>query len=42
MAVTRPGFGPTLPGALRERFGIPPVVTVMVVGVVARSWPWRP
>ena len=24
MAVTRPGLGPTLPGALRERFGIPP------------------
>ena len=35
MAVTRPGLGPTLPGALRERFGIPPAVTVAVVAVVA-------
>ena len=35
MAVTRPGLGPTLPDALRERFGIPPVVTLAVAGVVA-------
>ena len=35
MAVTRPGLGPTLPGALRERFGIPPVVTLAVTGAVA-------
>ena len=30
MAVTRPELGPTLPGALRERFGIPP----------ASRWRW--
>lgn len=35
MAATRPGLGPTLPGALRERFGIPPAVTVAVVAVAA-------
>ena len=37
MAVTRPELGPTLPGALRERFGIPPVVTLAVAGVVAAA-----
>jgi hypothetical protein len=37
MAVTRPGLGPTLPGALRERFGIPPVVTLVVAGVIAAA-----
>jgi hypothetical protein len=35
MAVTRPGLGPTLPAALRERFGVPPVVTLAVTGAVA-------
>ena len=35
MAVTRPGLGPTLPGALLERFGIPPWVTLAAAGVVA-------
>ena len=35
MAVTRPEFGPTLPGALRERFGIPPPATLAVAAVVA-------
>jgi len=35
MAVTRPELGPTLPGALRDRFGIPPVVTLAVAAVVA-------
>ena len=35
MAVTRPELGPTLPGALRERFGIPPVVTLAVAGAIA-------
>jgi len=37
MAVTRPGLGPTLPGALQRRFGIPPVVTLAVAGVVAAA-----
>ena len=37
MAVTRPEFGPTLPGALRRRFGIPPVVTLAVAGVAAAA-----
>jgi hypothetical protein len=35
MAVTRPELGPTLPGALRERFGIPPLATLVVAGVIA-------
>jgi hypothetical protein len=35
MAVTRPELGPTLPGALRERFGIPPLVTLVVAGAIA-------
>jgi len=35
MAVTRAEFGPTLPGALRERFGIPPAATLAVAAVVA-------
>ena len=35
MAVTRPEFGPTLPDALRRRFGIPPVATLIVAAVVA-------
>lgn len=35
MAVTRPELGPTLPGALRDRFGIPPVLTLVVAAVVA-------
>ena len=34
MAVTRPGLGPTLPEAVRRRFGVPPAVT-LAVGVVA-------
>jgi hypothetical protein len=33
--VARPEFGPTLPGFLRRRFGVPPLVTLAVVGVVA-------
>ena len=37
MAVTRPEFGPTLPGTLRARFGIPPVVTLAVAAVVAAA-----
>ena len=37
MAVTRPGLGPTLPGALRERFGVPPVVTLVVAGVLVAA-----
>jgi hypothetical protein len=37
MAVTRPGLGPTLPALLRERFGIPPVATLVVAGVVAAA-----
>ena len=37
MAVTRAGLGPTLPGALRSRFGIPPVVTLAVAGVLAAA-----
>ena len=37
MAVTRPEFGPTLPGRLRERFGVPPVVTLAVAAVVAAA-----
>ena len=37
MAVTRPGLGPTLPGALHRRFGIPPVVTLAVAGLVAAA-----
>jgi hypothetical protein len=35
MAVIRPELGPTLPGALRDRFGIPPVLTLVVAAVVA-------
>ncbi len=35
MAVTRPELGPTLPAVLRERFGIPPVVTLVVAAVLA-------
>ena len=35
MAVTRPELGPTLPGALRERFGIPPLATLVVAGVIS-------
>ena len=35
MAVTRAEFGPTLPGALRDRFGIPPAATLAVAAVVA-------
>jgi hypothetical protein len=31
----RPGFGPSLPAWLKRRFGIPPVVTLGVVGVCA-------
>ena len=34
MAVTRPELGPTLPGALRERFRIPPAVTLAVAGAI--------
>ena len=34
-AGVRPGFGPSLPALLRRRFGIPPVVTLAVVAVVA-------
>jgi hypothetical protein len=34
-AGARPGFGPSLPALLRRRFGIPPVVTLAVVAVVA-------
>jgi hypothetical protein len=37
MAVTRPELGPTLPAALRERFGIPPLLTLTVAGVVAAA-----
>ena len=37
MAVTRPEFGPTLPDTLRERFGVPPVVTLAVAAVVAAA-----
>jgi hypothetical protein len=36
-AVTRPGLGPTLPGWLRERFGVPPRVTLAVAGVVTAA-----
>jgi len=35
MAGTRAEFGPTLPGALRDRFGIPPAATLAVAAVVA-------
>jgi hypothetical protein len=35
MAVTRPELGPTLPAALRERFGIPPLVTLLVAAIIA-------
>jgi len=31
----RPGFGPSLPAWLRQRFGIPPVVTLTVAGACA-------
>lgn len=34
-AGARPGFGPSLPAWLRQRFGVPPVVTLAVVGVLA-------
>jgi hypothetical protein len=37
MAVTRPGLGPTLPGWLRERHGVPPPVTLAVAGVIAAA-----
>jgi hypothetical protein len=37
MAVTRPGLGPTLPGWLRERYGVPPWVTLAVAGVIAAA-----
>lgn len=37
MAVTRPGLGPTLPGWLRERYGIPPALTLAVAGVIAAA-----
>ena len=33
--VVRPEFGPTLPALLRRRFGIPPAVTLGVVGALA-------
>jgi len=35
MAGTRAEFGPTLPGALRDRFGIPPAATLAVAAAVA-------
>ena len=37
MAVTRAGMGPTLPAVLRERFGVPPAVTLAVAGVLAAA-----
>jgi len=37
MAVTRPGLGPTLPAALRDRFGIPPLVTLVVACVATAA-----
>jgi hypothetical protein len=37
MAVTRPGLGPTLPGWLRERYGVPPALTLAVAGVIAAA-----
>jgi hypothetical protein len=37
MALTRAGLGPTLPGLLRERLGVPPMVTLAVAGVVAAA-----
>ena len=37
MAATRPGLGPTLPGALRERYGIPPLVTLLVAAAIAAA-----
>jgi hypothetical protein len=37
MAVTRPELGPTLPGWLRERYGVPPAVTLVVAGVIAAA-----
>ena len=37
MAVTRPGLGPTLPAMLQRRFGVPPLATLAVAGVLAAA-----
>ena len=34
-AAARPEFGPTLPALLRARFGVPPLVTLVVAAVLA-------